>query len=235
MDRVKEPELMDSPEQSEAYAEADFSSSEEALINGLGKYLQTIKKNVDQATLIVDLGCGPGNISEKLAMRWPSAHVLGIDGSLEMLKIARKRSESSASGLNRSSLSYELASLKSIIKKSDKFNVNADIVISNSVLHHVHNPSEFWNGLKVLSCQNVVHYHRDLKRPDCIEDAIYLQEKYLPDAPEILKKDFLASLCASFTIQEVKDQLNKFGLNTLKVSDSEEHYLEIFGIANKDL
>ena len=156
MERVKEPELMDSPEQSEAYAGADFSASEEALINGLGKYLQTIKKNVDQTTLIVDLGCGPGNISGKIAMRWPSAHVLGIDGSLEMLKIARKRSKSSAGGLNRSSLSYELASLKSIIKKSDEFNVNADIVISNSVLHHVHDPSEFWNGLKSGTMLNFI-------------------------------------------------------------------------------
>ena len=229
MDRVQEPELMDSLEQSEAYAEADFSVSEEALVNGLGKYLQTIKKDVHPNNLIVDLGCGPGNISEKLTLRWPLAHILGIDGSLEMLKIARKRRQ------NRSSLSYELASIKSIIKKREEFNVNADIVVSNSVLHHVHKPSEFWNALKVLSGKNVVHYHRDLKRPDSIEDAIYLQERYLPNAPEVLKKDFLASLCASFTSQEVKEQLNRLGLNTLRVSDSEEYHLEVFGIANKNL
>ena len=91
MNRVKEPELMDTNEQTEAYAGADFSSSEDSLINGLDKYLHTKKRELDKKSLIIDVGCGPGNISEKLSIRWPSVQVLGIDGSEEMLKIAKKR------------------------------------------------------------------------------------------------------------------------------------------------
>ena len=231
MDRVREPEFMDTRQQAEAYAEADFSESEDSLINGLDKYLQTIKKNFDQKSLLLDIGCGPGNISEKLAIRWPSIHVLGIDGSEEMLKIARERRKKFINYSDESFLSYRLASLQSILKDRQNYKFNADLIVSNSVLHHVHDPSDFWNGLKVLSGNNVIHYHRDLKRPNCIEDAIYLQEKYLPNAPEVLKKDFLASICASFTSKEVKEQLNKFGLNSLKVSDDEEYHIEIYGVA----
>ncbi len=34
---------------------------------------------------VVDLGCGPGNVTAILKQRWPEAEVIGIDGSAEML------------------------------------------------------------------------------------------------------------------------------------------------------
>jgi trans-aconitate 2-methyltransferase len=38
---------------------------------------------------IIDLGCGPGNSTHVCASRWPSASILGIDGSSEMIAAAR--------------------------------------------------------------------------------------------------------------------------------------------------
>lgn len=38
---------------------------------------------------IVDLGCGPGNVTGFLMARWPDAEVSGVDGSAEMLERAR--------------------------------------------------------------------------------------------------------------------------------------------------
>ena len=38
---------------------------------------------------VVDLGCGPGNLTALLAARWPEAHVLGVDNSAEMIEVAR--------------------------------------------------------------------------------------------------------------------------------------------------
>lgn len=45
--------------------------------------------NMGQPDRIIDLGCGPGNVTEILAGRWPSAQVTGIDSSPEMLGRAR--------------------------------------------------------------------------------------------------------------------------------------------------
>ena len=42
-----------------------------------------------QARTIADLGCGPGHLTTTLAVRWPSAHVVGVDSSPEMLAKAR--------------------------------------------------------------------------------------------------------------------------------------------------
>jgi len=38
---------------------------------------------------IVDLGCGPGHLTQVLRARWPEAHVHGVDSSPEMVERAR--------------------------------------------------------------------------------------------------------------------------------------------------
>ena len=85
MERIPEPELMVEKEQVISYDEADFSDGEVNLINQINYYL--LRKNISlgEKDLIVDLGCGPGNISEKLAIKWPNTKVVGIDGSKEMI------------------------------------------------------------------------------------------------------------------------------------------------------
>lgn len=45
--------------------------------------------DADAPARVVDLGCGPGNVTAILKRRWPGAAVLGIDGSAAMLEKAR--------------------------------------------------------------------------------------------------------------------------------------------------
>jgi trans-aconitate 2-methyltransferase len=40
---------------------------------------------VETPTLVVDLGCGAGNLTQRLGRRWPSATVVGVDSSAEMI------------------------------------------------------------------------------------------------------------------------------------------------------
>ena len=42
--------------------------------------------DVAEPTVVVDLGCGPGQLTASLADRWPSSHIIGLDSSPEMIK-----------------------------------------------------------------------------------------------------------------------------------------------------
>jgi trans-aconitate 2-methyltransferase len=70
---------------------------------------------------VVDLGCGPGNLTETLAQRWPNAELSGFDSSPEMVEAARAR------GVNA-----EVRTLEDW--KPDN---NTDVVISNAVLQWI--------------------------------------------------------------------------------------------------
>lgn len=64
-------------------------------------------------TQIADLGCGPGNSTEVLAERWPSAKIMGVDNSSEMLKRAKEskvRAEWELADIQRwtSAISFDL-------------------------------------------------------------------------------------------------------------------------------
>ncbi len=227
--RVFEPELMDEPRQVKAYSEADFSSSDENFVTDLGQYLSSIHRSSNSIGLIVDLGCGPGNISELLASRWPSAQILGIDGSREMLKVAETRKNEKKSRMDLKGLNYILSEI-SLIPFSQEFSgLTADVIVSNSLMHHLHDPKILWKAVKYLSSPGSVVFHRDLRRPLNPDRVSALQRKYFPNAPDILIHDYLASLHAAFTIEEVLIQLRESKLEHLNVVELEDRYLEVVG------
>ncbi len=229
MKRSIEPELMIDSEQVKAYSEADFSSSEDNLILSIKEFLKKTTKSIDQRSLIIDLGCGPGNISEKLACSWPKARVIGIDDSYEMLKIAGKRKNINKSPLFRK-LSYLKMNISSLAMNESNFAKCADLVVSNSLLHHIHDPSLFFKALGNISKKGTIHFHRDLRRPFSLAELIALQKKHLLNAPSVLERDFKASLKAAFSIKEVEQYINSFNLSGFEVLEFSDRYLDIKGI-----
>ena len=225
MNRTPEPELMQIPSQVRAYADADFSRSDSMVVESLEKYLKKAGRTLNKSDLIFDMACGPGNIAERIAKNWPFVNVVGIDGSKEMLNEAKNKLSENLTN----NLSYKLIEINSIATGEIHFPYKADVLVSNSALHHFHDPCRFWDALKKLRKTKCINIHRDLIRPSSEEKAFEIQEKYLSNSPEILKKDFYASLKASFTVNEVNQQLVNAGLSQLEVIQVDELYLEIIG------
>ena len=217
---------MEDPCQAKAYAEADFELSDQDFMERLKKLLGNIQKIKDLG-LFLDLGCGPGNISHRLALAWPSKRVLGVDGSKAMLKIAE--SKRLAAYPFQQNLSYSHLNISSLADGSIRLEEQASVVVSNSLLHHLHNPQSLWKALKRISSKGAIHYHRDLRRPAREEDLNALQKKYLGNGPSILKKDYRASLRAAFTSEEVVMQLKTAGLDSFAVREVDDRYLEVVG------
>ena len=69
---------------------------------------------------IVDLGCGPGNVTALLHARWPDASITGIDNSPEMLRSAHKIA----------GIQWELADVATWQPEQ-----RYDLIFSNATLH----------------------------------------------------------------------------------------------------
>ena len=87
MQRIPEPELMTTQEQVDAYAHADFDSGDARTV-ALIEHLIDRTGPLPENPVVVDLGCGPGNIAFRLAEFLPNAQVIGIDGSDSMIAVA---------------------------------------------------------------------------------------------------------------------------------------------------
>ncbi|BDX34755.1 trans-aconitate 2-methyltransferase [Mycobacterium antarcticum] len=70
---------------------------------------------------VVDLGCGPGNLTVTLSDRWPDAVIEAVDSSPEMVEAARGRG-----------LAASLGELEAWTPAPD-----TDVVVSNAALHWV--------------------------------------------------------------------------------------------------
>ncbi|CAA9406843.1 MAG: Trans-aconitate 2-methyltransferase, partial [uncultured Nocardioides sp.] len=82
---------------------------------------------------VVDLGCGPGNLTALLAARWPGARVVGLDSSAEMIEKAR------AAG---SGIDYQVADLRGWRPSRP-----VDVLVSNATLQWVPGHLDLLPGL----------------------------------------------------------------------------------------
>ncbi len=215
MQRITEPELMDDVEQAEAYASADFSEANSLFI----ETLLTQKPELNHLN-ILDIGCGPGDICLTLAERFAEARICGIDGSEAMLNIARKKI--GQRGKQPVFLQYTLPN----------HNLPAasfDVILSNSLLHHLHNPQILWQSIIELARPGCRICVMDLFRPDSARQAQEIVNRYAANEREVLKKDFYHSLLAAFRPDEVNSQLQMASLSGITARIISDRHLLVTG------
>lgn len=220
LQRTPEPELMDGADQVAAYASADFDASDQAMVE---RFAQLCDDR--PGTRLADLGCGPGNISFRLARRWPAASVLGIDGAARMLAVAAQRLVAEPALQGRLHFQQALLPLAQPTPLAGRF----DAVVSNSLLHHLHDPLALWRAVTQLAAPGGLVYVQDLRRPATEAALEGLVLTSMAKAPEVLRRDYRASLHAAFTPAEVRDQLAQAGVAGLQVQSIGDCYLEVWG------
>lgn len=219
MKRITERELMVDPEQVLAYGRADFEDPHSNFI----KLLKTYFPAPGTINTALDMGCGTGDITFRLGRAFPRTKIDAIDGSSAMLDFASGMLEREPEIKGR--VSFIHVSVQEFLP--DKY---YDLIISNSLLHHMPDPSDFWDAAKRFSSPGTRVFVMDLIRPGTADEAMKLVERYSPNEPEILKRDFYNSLLAAFEIDEVKLQLETAGLGYFKTGRASDRYVIVYGI-----
>jgi 2-polyprenyl-3-methyl-5-hydroxy-6-metoxy-1,4-benzoquinol methylase len=211
MRRVPEPELMLDEEQARAYAAADFESAHSLY----PKLFNKLFPNRPRRALVLDIGCGPCDVTMRFARANPGYRFHGVDGSAAMLKCAPR-----------------LARIKLINGRIPDVRLPAktyDVILCSSLLHHLHEPQALWQMVGCYSKQSTLVFIVDLRRPPTRMAAEAIVKKYSPREPQVLKRDFLNSLLAAFTPVEIREQLRAAGLNWLRVRALADRHLMVWG------
>lgn len=217
MDRTLEPELMDDPEQALIYARADFEQENQGFVDRFREYFPDFSEGH-----VFDLGCGPGDIPIRFARVFPSCRITGVDASAPMLRLAEDAVQQA--GLS-GCITFRCERFQDLAGVSV-----ADAAISNSLVHHVRNPLQFWHQLRLVVKPGSPVLVMDLVRPDSPEEAQAIVDRYAAKEPEILRRDFYHSLLAAFTEDEVAAQLAEMNLSRLMVDVPDDRHWVVGGI-----
>ncbi|HTX23410.1 MAG TPA: class I SAM-dependent methyltransferase [Steroidobacteraceae bacterium] len=210
MDRILEPEIMDGRAEAAAYARADFSDSNQLFVD---RFVATFGAG---SVRVVDLGCGPADVAVRLARAAAATHITAVDGSQAMLALAR---EAVHAARQTKRITLHLGRLPGLELPDHSF----DAVLSKDMLHHLPDPLGLWREVRRLGQPGAAVYVMDLIRPSSPLEAREIVERVASREDPLLKEDFYNSLCAAFTVAEVRAQLAAAGLPLAAEPASDRH------------
>lgn len=218
IERIPEPELMDDFEQARAYALADFEEPHNYFIDLFRE------RFADEAMdgVVLDLGCGTGDITRRFAYAFPDCRIHAVDGAEQMLMFARQT-------VDFEMLHERVRLFKRTLPTGELAKDRYDSVISNSLLHHLTDPAVLWDSVKQFAKEGAAIFVMDLRRSESTEQAAAMVREYAASEPEVLQQDFYNSLLAAFTPDEVRAQLEQAGLAHLEVESIGDRHLIVSG------
>lgn len=210
MERIPEQDLMINEANARAYAEADFSEAHDAFVADY----RAVFGDDNEERFVLDLGCGPCDVVIRLCRSFPRWRVHGVDGSLAMLQQARRALDKIPEIAWRVELIHGVfGGLQGAALPRQTY----DVIVSNSLLHHLHDASVMWETIWRYAAYKTRIYIVDLLRPISTAGARQIVQRYAAGEPDILKQDFYNSLLAAYTLDEIVWQLHRAGLGYFSV------------------
>ena len=205
--RVPELEVMDDSSEVQAYssaaADAYLSEIDDSFVEHVLRLLGP------DSGCALDIGCGPGQILMKLSARVPEWKFFGIDRSLTMIRRAREKLDSGAA-------SHPAYEVRSVPGKVDFLVGDAgalpfrdssfDLVLCNSVLHHIADPSRLFTEIRRVAKPRAAILLRDLRRPSRLGFPFHVRW-YGRHYHGLMYKLFRDSVRAAYTREELSGML----------------------------
>ncbi|MEY3328609.1 MAG: hypothetical protein RLZZ115_1492 [Cyanobacteriota bacterium] len=210
IERIPEAEVMDTWEEASEYDAMDFSQVNQ-------EFAELALELGPETGLILDVGTGTARIPILITQKQPQWQITGIDLSANMLFIGNQNIEQA--GLEEQ-IKLEQVDAKQLLYTDDQF----DMVISNSIVHHLADPLLFFQEIqRVLKPQGVI-FLRDLTRPSSETELNTLVEQYAGNCNDHQKKLFRDSLQAAYTLDEIINFVESVGLEKIRIYQSSDRH-----------
>jgi ubiquinone/menaquinone biosynthesis C-methylase UbiE len=209
LDRVLEPEIMDDWPEATAYDAMDFSAvNRDFALTAINLHPHAVR--------ILDIGTGTAQIPIILCQEKSGYQVLGVDMAQSMLILGRRNIE--AAGLLQQ-IRLELADGKNLPYPNWDF----DLVISNSLVHHLPDPLSFFQQVARLVKPNGAVLIRDLIRPHSLAEI----DRLVAEAGDYGFRQnqlFRDSLAAAFTLAEIQDFVSAAGMTGYQLAQTSDRH-----------
>ncbi len=223
LERVLEPEVMDTPEEARDYDSMDHREVNAKFVTDFLDIWSGGSCN------LLDVGTGTAQIPIELARRFPEAQITAIDLSHHMLDLAR-RNIGSAELIER--IVVQVVDAKGLPFLAESF----DGVISNSILHHIPKPLDCMLEMTRVCRSGGLIFVRDLCRPDDDAKVQWLVDMYAKDANPHQRQLFDQSLRAALTLDEIRALAEELGFDPLDVQmTSDRHWTWASWKAKRDV
>lgn len=192
MKRIPEPQLMIGQEQCTA-----FANSNRDYIRSM--FIEALSSKINLNCSILNLGSGPCDYDIEIIKKFPDADIISVDASPTMCNIA-----------SSVVANYPITVVCKLFKDID---YSSDITISSLTLHHQDDPLEFWNIVKKNTKESGYIFVMDMLRPNNLQDIERIVDALAGDEDPFFINDFKNSLAASYTLEEIQDQLDNANLS----------------------
>ena len=168
--------------------------------------------------LVLDVGTGTALLPIELCQKEPSCRLVAIDLAAHMLSLAR-------ANIERAALAGVIAAERRDAKASGFADATFTAVISNSIVHHIPDPSLALAEMTRVLAPGGTLFVRDLARPTGDSNVSRLVATYAGRATPHQRALFDASLRASLTLQEVQALAARAGIDPAVVTmTSDRHW-----------
>lgn len=210
LDRVLEPEVMDTVEEAMAYDAMDHSEVNRQFVDDL------LAAAPDAASTL-DVGTGTALIAIELCQRNAAARVTAVDLSASMLDLARANAE--AAGV-MPQLQLDLVDAKGLPYADGQFSC----VMSNSIVHHIPEPLPAIMEAVRVTAPGGLLFFRDLMRPASIAGVEQLVNNYAGGEADHARQMFYDSLRAALELKEMRQFVEELGFAADSVATTSDRH-----------
>jgi len=215
LQRILEPEVMDSANEAHDYDAMDHSHVNQVFVADLLSF-GAPRANAPRLSTL-DVGAGTAQIPITLCRAHPGFRILAIDMAEHMLRVGRANVERAGLGER---ITMERCDAKRMTFADESF----DVVMSNSIVHHIPAPAAVFAEMARVVRTDGVLFVRDLLRPVSAAELHGFVQKYAGDANAHQQKMFGDSLHAALTLDEVRAIVVGLGFKAASVEQTSDRH-----------
>jgi 2-polyprenyl-3-methyl-5-hydroxy-6-metoxy-1,4-benzoquinol methylase len=200
--RVLEPEVMDTAEEA-----AEYDAMAHGEVNR--RFCEDLLAVEGDPRRVVDVGTGTARIPLELCRLHPTCTVVATDLADHMLAVADVN-------VRAAGLGPRIALVRADAKGGGATDLLAhgafDVVMSNSIVHHIPSPRVLFEELFALAAPGALVFVRDLERPETDDRLASLVATYAANDTPKQRGLFADSLRAALTVDEVRALVAPLGV-----------------------